>query len=187
MYSYHTLSDIALFQLIQHQDRRAFEIIYDRYFSLLYIYAKKIIANDEEVEDVLQDVFLALWEKQDISLEKSFSSYVYGMTRFKILDFIDRKKVRSQYAASLQHYIEEGACITDDKLREKELAKQIESALQLLPEKMRNIFLLSRFENKSYREIADKLQLSDKTIKKQISNALKIMRTALKTFLMFLY
>lgn len=178
-----SLPDEELLKLIKEENVPAFDLIYERYFPLLYIYGCKIISNEEEVKDVLQEVFLYLWSK-DIDLKGSFSSYIYSAVRYKLFDHIDKQKVRENYTTSFQIFIDTHESLADDLVLEKELAYQIEKEIRNLPKRMQEVFVLSREGNKSYREIASHLDISDKTVKKQVSNALKILRSKLSYLLL---
>src|SRR5690606_18564964 len=108
------------------------DIIYERYFPLLYIYGCKIIPDEEEVKDILQEIFIYVWSK-GIDLKGSFSSYIYTAVRYKIFDYIDKQKVRESYTASFQKFIDTHEFSTDDRILEKELAFQIEKEIKNLP------------------------------------------------------
>lgn len=177
MHRYPDLSDIELIALVSNKDEQAFSTLYERYFPLLFIYAGKIIPDQEIAKDILQDVFVSLWSKTPQDIKTNFSSYMYSAVRYQLFDYIDKQKVRKGYADSLQHFLNQGECSTDNYLIEKELQQQIEKEVMNLPPKMREIFILSRQENKSYEEIARQSSISPNTVRKQISNALKIMRS----------
>lgn len=177
MLPYTSLSDYQLLDFIHDGDEQAFNVIYERYSPLLYIYGCKIITDSDDVKDILQEIFISLWTKKSVHINTSFSAYIYSAMKYKLFDYIDKKKVRQGYAASLQEFISKGEYVTDNQVLENELASQIEKEIDNLPPKMREVFILSRKANQSYQEIADQLNISDKTVKKQISNALKIMRS----------
>ncbi|MET4083275.1 RNA polymerase sigma-70 factor (ECF subfamily) [Pedobacter sp. UYP30] len=183
MYNYNNFTDNELFELSQGGDQSAFEEIYKRFSGLLYIYAKKLIKNDEDAQDIVQEVFVYLWNNQKIRLNAQLSAYLYTAVRYKIFDWIDKNKIRTNYATSLRTFIEQGELVTDNYLREKELIAIIEKEVNKLPSKMRQIFEMSRNLHLSQKEIALQLQISDKTVKKQMGNALKILRLKLTSFL----
>ena len=100
-----------------------------------------------------------------------------------ILDLIAHQQVESKYMSSLQDFMTQGVCITDHSIREKQLAALIEKGISDLPPKMKEVFELSRKHKLSHKEIAEKLNLSEQTVKKQVNNALKILRVKLGTML----
>jgi len=161
-------------------DHVAFTEIYNRYKGLLYIHAYKMLRDEEEAKDVLHELFAALWARgKDLVLHTSLSNYLYSAVRNRVLDVVSHKQVESVYLESLQHFMEEGDCITDHLLREKDLAAIIEREIAALPAKMREVFELSRKANLTHKEIAEQLKISEQTVKKQVSNALKILRVKL--------
>jgi RNA polymerase sigma-70 factor (family 1) len=184
-----TLSDTELVDLLQSGDQFAYTQIYDRYQGLLYIYACKITKDEIEAEDIVQEVFFYLWDKRNtIIFNTSLSAYLYSAVRYKFFNLLDHKKVRSNYIDSFKEFIENGSIEADYAIREKELTALIEKEISLLPPKMREIFELSRKAQLSHKEIAEKLNISEKTVKNQVNNALKQLRVKLGmfTFLVFL-
>ena len=183
MFNYRSLTDNELLGLIQSGDKYAFEEIYERFNGLLYIYACKLVANKEDARDIVQEIFVYLWSNPNIKIKSQLSAYLYTAIRYKVFDWIDKNKSKSNYLLSLEHFAEQGNCITDDYIREKEFASIIEKEVSLLPAKMRQIFEMSRQQHLSQKEIAEILHLSDKTVKKQMSNALKVLRLKLTSFI----
>jgi len=183
MSNYRSLTDNELFGLIQSGDKYAFEEIYERFNGLLYIYACKLVSDREDARDIVQEIFVYLWSNPNIKIKSQLSAYLYTAVRYKVFDWLDKNKSKSNYLLSLENFIEQGNCITDDYLREREFASIIEKEVSLLPPKMRQIFEMSRQQNLSQKEIAELLHLSDKTVKKQMSNALKVLRLKLTSFI----
>src|SRR5690606_11370808 len=182
------LSDNELIQLARQGDESAYSEIYKRYWGILFQHARKMLQDDEVAKDIVQDVFVALWTKRDnLDIHTKLSSYLYGVVRYKIFDFIDRGKVQGNYLQSLEKFIDQGEYTTDNIWLQKELALQIERETNALPAKMREIFILSREQDLSYKEIAKQLNISDQTVKKQIYNAMKILRPKFGLYLLMLY
>lgn len=175
-----SLSDETLLQEFQAGNMQAFEDIYKRYKGLLYIHAYKMLRDEDEAKDVVQETFAKLYTKTDvISIKLKLSAYLYTSVRNRILDIIAHKRIKTEYLVSLEEFLEQGVYTTDQFIREKELAFQIEREVSLLPEKMRLIFEMSRKANLSHKEIAAQLDISDKTVKKQINNAIKLIKVKL--------
>lgn len=179
-------SDLELARMIARDDTHAFSEIYRRYRGVLYLHALRMLHDEEEAKDVLQDLFTVLWDnRHGIQYHSSFSSYLYKALRNRILDLMSHKKVEQKYIDSLARFIEEGECVTDQLIREKELAQVIESEISLLPPRMREVFEMSRNTDLSYKQIADELHISDKTVKKQVSSALHILRNKIDLAFIF--
>jgi len=172
--------DSELFDLLKSGDETAFVEIYERYWTVLFLHARKILRNDSESEDIVQELFSALWlKKETITLNTSLSAYLYSAVRYKVFNAIEHKRIIANYAVSLQQFLKEGELLTEETYREKELAKLIEQEIQALPPKMREVFELSRKQHLSYREIAEKLNITEHTVKSQVSNALKTLKVKL--------
>ena len=179
-----TLSDQELLSLLRGGDHAAFTEIYHRYWALLYRNAIKMLHDDDEATDVVQEIFTGLWEKAPELLEyNSLSSYLYACVRNKIINQINRSKLKVNYLNSLQSFLDSGEYITDNMVRERELTEVIEKEIALLPAKMRMVFELSRKGNLSYKEIAREIEISEETVKKQVHNAIKILRSKLGSFI----
>lgn len=171
------INDAELLALLKSGDRDAFSQIYDRYWQLLYISACKVIRDEDEAKDVVQDVFLSLLKKgAELEVHGNLSGYLYTAIRYKIFDHISKQKVRTDYADSFTRFSEQYVNNTDRTLLEKETRAEIEKEIQNLPQKMKIVFEMSRKEELSYQEIATTLNISDKTVKKQISNAIKLLK-----------
>lgn len=176
------LNESELLQRFKAGDKVVFEEIYKRHWAILFRHARRMLKNDEEAKDVVQDVFTVFLTRAfELNIQTSLSSYLYSAVRYKIFDLIDRSKVHTNYLSSLEKFINDGTYITDDTIRERELSKAIEREISQLPEKMRKVFELSRKHNFSYKEISTQMKISENTVKKQISNALKILRVKLGT------
>ena len=180
------IDDEEVLHSFQQGDRAAYEIIYDKYWSILYRHARKMLQNDDEAKDVVQEVFLMLWTKaQHGAIHSPLAAFLYTATRNRILDQIKHAKVEAKYLASLKDEMENHIQPPDALVRQRDLAMQIESEITALPARMREIFELSRKEYRTHKEISEYLSISDKTVKKQISNALQILRAKLGPLLSF--
>ncbi|MES2428100.1 MAG: RNA polymerase sigma-70 factor [Bacteroidota bacterium] len=178
---YRDLADQTLIDLLQTGDQDAFSEIYCRYTQPLYIHALKMLKDRDEAKDVIQEIFAKLWVKrEDLVLTTSLSSYLYTAVRNKIFDAISHEKVVARYQQSLQVFIDKGEFITDNWIREKELTILIEKEIAELPPKMRAVFELSRKEHLSYAQISEELDVSENTVRKHITKALKKLRDKLE-------
>lgn len=173
-----SMRDQELLDLLKQDEEHAFKEIYERYFDVLYIHACRKLGNQEEARDVIQEVFAAIWDKRrDFSVTGSLPAYLFAAVRNRIINIYSRKRIESVYVESLQESIEEGFCQTDHLVRGNQLNSMIEMEIDALPSRMQEIFKLSRKEYFTHREIASELNLSEQTVRKQINNALKILRS----------
>lgn len=186
--AYKNLADEALLELLKFSDRTAYEELYHRYWAILFRHARKMLSNDEEAKDLVQDVFVVLWNKSgDLVLQSTFSAYLYGMVRYKVFDLMDKRKVQDRHLQSLESFIHHGEYTTDDTIRENELSRIIEREISMLPAKMREVFELSRKSHFSHQQISTEMDISHQTVKKQIYNALKILRPRLGGICLLLF
>ena len=175
-----TLSDQELVILLRDDNKYAYTEIYQRYERLLYTHAYKRLQNRETSRDVVQDLFIILWSKRHIiKFDTSLRAYLYTAIRNRVFDLIAHQKIASDYVSSLQKFIDSGYYITDHRIRLKQLNDLIEKEITALPQKMREVFELSRTEQLSHKEIADRLNIAEHTVKKQVQNALKILKVKL--------
>jgi len=181
MDGYRQISDVELLSLLKKEDRIAFAELFHRYHQSMYLHAKKMLKDSDEAKDVVQEVFAAIWSKREIiAISGTVASYLYGAIRNRILNIMAHQKVVSKYADSIDAYIELGVSYTEDQISAKELTHLVEKEIASLPDKMREVFELSRNEELSYKEIADRLQISEHTVKKQAQRAIKILRAKIR-------
>lgn len=178
MYRYY--SDSELFDLLKSGDREAFTEIYERYWKVMYIHAVKMLGGKDDAEDIVQELFINLWIKgNDIPFNTSLYGYLYVSARNKIINLIHQRSTRKNTLSFLAFSTEKARNTTIDKITEKELRSAVEKGIQNLPEKMQYIFNLSRKQHLSHKEIANQLSISDKTVKKQIGNAIRLIKPRL--------
>jgi RNA polymerase sigma-70 factor (ECF subfamily) len=156
----------------------SFRAVFESYFENLCSYACTILRDMDEAEDVVQNVFLKMWEKRDsLLITHSVRSYLFRAVHHQCINQLDHRVIRQRHQ--------------DDSLREhaadaqlpevfrEELEERIRAAIDGLPEQCRKVFVLSRYDELRYAEIAEKLGISVNTVENQISKALRILREAL--------
>src|SRR3569833_2745811 len=180
MIHYCQLSDQELVVLQNKGDQLAFAQIYDRYKFILHAHTLNKLRDREEARDIIQEVFTYLWSKHDeIIISGNLSGYLYGAVRHAILNKITRRQVQEKYLDSLKEFSVLDNVLTDHRIRENQLREHIEKEIRMLPPRMREVFELSRNEHLTHREIAWKLEISEQTVSKQITNALRILKLKL--------
>jgi len=158
-------------------DQAAFAMLYESYWEKLFFYVVKVLQSKEESIDIVQETFIALWEQREhLSNVAALKSYLFAIARYKSLLYIRRNIHRRDYLNSLTTFLIRYEQSPEELMIGDELEEIIEDEVQRFPAKMRTIFTMSREENLSHKEIASKLHISDKTVKKQISNSLKLLR-----------
>jgi len=177
MTEYNALIDSELAVLFQQQDRRAFEEIYRRYWHPLFLHAYHILDDDDEAQDIIQDIFISFWNKPPTDqIHTSLKSYLYVMVRNKVLNHIRKNKINANFIQLLSTKLTEKDFNTVQDIELKELAVLIDSEIDLLPPRMKQVFEMSRKEFLTHKEIAERLGTSEETVKKQITNSLKLLR-----------
>jgi len=180
MASYRKFSDLELHHLTQSGDHAAFTEMYNRYWSVLYLHARHMLNNQDYASDVVQEVFTGIWNRRgQMDLTTSLNAYLYRSVRNTVLNMIRKGKLEGDYKQQLVRIYDNGEFNTDEQVNFNELRNLIEKEVQLLPKKMREVFELSRNQNLSHGEIATLLDISDTTVKKQISRAIHILRRKL--------
>lgn len=174
--------------MVGDDDHAAYTEIYDRYAGLLYVHARKKINDREAAKDLVQDLFASFWKNRTtFSAKSKLSNYLYAAIRYKVINWLVREKQLAEFEAAAQDAVITAQSSADHLVREKELRQLIEAEAERLPKKMREIFYLSRESCLSHKEIAARLDLSPATVKKQVNNALKILRLRLDAFLAMLW
>jgi len=161
-------------------DQKIFQKVFEQYYKPLCRFAQGYINDADSSEEIVQQVFINLWnQRESIDPGKDMKSYLFTSVRNRCLNYIrDHKKFRSQY---LDVETELHIPVFDfDKLAIADLEKQVNDAIMKLPEKCREVFVLVRFEEMKYKETADHLGISVKTVEAQMSKAFKILREELK-------
>ena len=181
---YSEYTDMQLSALLAKGDHLAYTEIFERYSMLLVAHAYKLLADQDAANDVVQDVLLSLWQKREsLSLNTSLSAYLYTATRNRIFNRKSHQKIVDRYADTMIAYMEGTHTDSDDLIREKELTLLIEKEIKALPEKMREVFILYKMEELTYKEIADRLGITDRTARQQVYNALKILKSKIDIYL----
>lgn len=173
-------NDDELFCLLCEGDLDAFDQIYNAYWQKLFLYVVKVIRDKEAAEDIVQEIFVSLWSRrEEISDQRTLSGYLFTAARFKGINFVQDQLKKGQHLDSLIDHFTARQDTLNESIEARELNAIIDDEIEKLPAKMRDVFVLSRREQLSHKEISDKLQISDKTVKKQINNALKHFRMVL--------
>lgn len=172
MNKYQHYTDTDIVGLVQKGDEPAFAELYNRYWLELYDAAYKRLKNKEQVEDIIQDVFVKLWiRRAELHIENP-QSYLHTAIRFRVFNYLERD---ASHASFFEPFEEMALSTdrTDGKVLEKELLDLVYSYIETLPAKRKEIFLLHLKENLSTKEIAERLHLSQKTVQNQLGTAMQ--------------
>lgn len=164
-------------------DEAAFDVMFRRWYEPLCGYASRLTDGDmDEAEDLVQQVFVKLWEQRErLDITWSIKAYLYKTVHNAALNRLRAANTRSKYLETNAAQLENANVTPDDTA--SELHERLQKALDLLPPQCRHVFELSRFEELKYREIADQLGISIKTVETQMGKALRILRLQLADYL----
>lgn len=165
-----------------------FEKLYKLYYPKMFAFAKNYVPANEDAENIVQDVFLTLWErKEEIDISFTLTTYLFTLVKNRCLNFLRHKLIEEEYNNQMKEelgfklYALEAFDYSYQS--EEELQEIIRRALDTLPERCREVFIKSRIEGLKYKEISEELGISVNTVENQMVTALKKLRVALKDYL----
>ncbi len=169
---------------IRQGDESSFERMFRTFYPRLCAYARTILSDNEEAEEVVQSLFCRLWEQRaTLDVTTSVQAYLFRAVRNASLNQIKKVQIRDAYKVLNLEEMNQNPEFQPDHATTDDLRTRIEKAIADLPEQCRLIFKMSRFEELKYKEIADSLGISVKTVENQMGKALKILRFKLADFL----
>lgn len=169
-------SDQELITRLQSGDRKAFDQIYHRHVEPLYRFAYHILKDEDDCTDAIQEVFVWLWHNREKLEITNLKSYLSAAVKYRLTRAIQSSRRKAEI---LDAHPEISTSFTDDSLEVKELQQIIAQFIQTLPPKAKEIFQLSRNEYLSNKEIAERLDISEKTVENQMTISLKKLRVTL--------
>lgn len=168
-----------------YNDDTSFEQLFKTHYNALHAYAQVILKDEDLAEEIVQGMFLKFWEKRESLQIQSIKAYLYRCVYNDSINYLKQEKTKSKYQEFTLHSMNTEHEPAAAKVELTELQQHLRAALNQLPEQCRTIFQMSRFDELKYREIADHLGLSIKTVENQMGKALKILRLKLADFLVF--
>lgn len=176
------IKDELLFAQMRTHDSKAFELLFKRHYKPLCRRVNSMLNDEEASEDVVQQLFIKIWESREtLQTPDSVGAYLFTAARNRALNYIKSQARKSSNEVPLNNLHDEADNRTEEQMDAKELQKALYAAIDSLPEKRREVFVLSRFEGKSYKEIAEIKQISVKTVEAQMGKALATLREFIKT------
>ena len=175
------ISEIDWIQSLKKGDLRAFNELFDRYGKRLYHFSMGYLKSTADAEEIVQEVFLKIWNnREELSVQKSFESYLFTIAKNGILNTIRKSKSEQVYLNYIKIHPEKNVLL-DDELNFNELEKAYKEAVEQLSPRRKEIFLLSREQSLSNAEIAEKMNISVKTVENQMTLALSEIRKDLRS------
>lgn len=177
MPAYTNLADPELTDLMKLDDRGAHDEIYNRYWNSLYHTAYNLIRNKDTAEDCVQDVYISLWTRRKELNITSLKGYLLQAIRYRVLETIRNDKADQAFYDAIAS--KTAIFITENPLIFKELSHLISDAIKALPEDCQICYRMSREQEMTYKQIAAALEISEKTVEKRMSKALKLLKEGL--------
>lgn len=178
------LTDYSVQRKIQGGDIREFECLFKKYYEPLCRHANQIISDMDTSEDIVQDFFYNFWKnRESFSPKLSLNAYLYHSIRNNALHYLEHLAIKQSYAKQVIDGFKDMLPVENQYIVEtNELGKVIRTTLGKMPERCARVFSLNRFEGKKYREIAEILSISVKTVEADMGKALQLFRESLKDF-----
>jgi RNA polymerase sigma-70 factor (ECF subfamily) len=180
------LSELQLVTQVAEGSETAFEELFKTWFKSLHAYARVMLEDEMLAEEAVQQVFFRIWERKErFRVHTSVKAFLYRAVYNECMNYLKRQKYKTRHADHVMHSDKTKVNYENPLMRVEraELEVQLQKALNELPLQCRNIFYLSRFDELKYRQIAEQLGLSIKTVEAQMGKALKILRNKLADFL----
>lgn len=182
-----SLTDIQLLTLIKTDHEPAFKEIYDRYWKHLYSFAYKRVKSREIAEEIIQDFLTNFWaNRQKLNIQTSFEGYIYTSVKHLVLNYFAKEARKTAVFEKLYITNNDEDNSTEEVIMLHELRSVIAKEVSYLPVKCRSVFELSRLENKTNKEIAKTLGISEKTVEGHLSKALKRLKVSISVVILAL-
>lgn len=176
-----SINDTLLLERLKKSDYSAFNKIYDTYWEKLYAFCFKLTLDKELTEEVLQVIFVQLWEKREVIEISNLKSYLFQSVKFQFFNLYKKNKI---YSDPINKDIEDYLISNLDE-EHPEILDALSQALEQLPEKRKEIVLMSKYQNMSANEISLVLNISPQTVRNQVSKGLSQLRDIMKVSTVF--
>jgi RNA polymerase sigma-70 factor (ECF subfamily) len=188
------MEESDLIKRLKQGDEQAFEWLFKQHFRELCLYAEHFVKDEIAAEEIVEDFFCTFWDNcKTIVITSALKGYLFRSVHNRCLNYIRHRKIESRYLENQKYYFTDAEILdvgyNNNSLTElftAELEEKITRAIDKLPEQCRKTFQLNRFENMSYQDIAEKLNISVNTVKTQMTRALQKIRVDLGDYLTFI-
>lgn len=183
---YASWTDAALLEALATDDRGAFAEVYERYWYRVFALAYRKLKSRETAEELVQDLFATLWHNRAQQTITQLEHYLLVAINHRVLGYIRAYRVRTHYADYCRKLLSKTTHETEEALAATDLSAAFLRGVELLPEKSREVFRLSRLEHQSVEEIAAHLDVTPKTVEYHLTKSMKLLRTYLREFIVTL-
>ncbi|MBB2147909.1 RNA polymerase sigma factor [Pedobacter gandavensis] len=176
-------SDQELWGAIQQDNSKAFDLLFERYWEKIYSTCYGYLKNEEACKEIVHNIFLDIWQKRETLEVISFKHYLTSAARYQVYKVIRKEKLNPIQLIedySLVPHLDWVRNQGEEKMRDEEIGRNLEEVLNTLPKRCKEVFVLSRMKNFTNDEIACKLGISKRSVENQLTQALKVLRLALK-------
>ncbi|MDR0825495.1 MAG: RNA polymerase sigma-70 factor [Prevotella sp.] len=178
------LNGVFIFKKIKDGDIKAFEQVFRQYYTSLYMYAFGITGKKEVSEEIVQELFYTLWkDRGTLDITLSLKNYLYGAVRNKSLQYCEHRRVKDRYREQALSMNEIPEDTPQEQLEYKELEDMINRTLNKLPDRRLRIFRMHRMEGKKYKEIAELLSISVKTVEAEMTKTYQLLRQEIDNYI----
>ncbi len=174
MDSFELLTDLDLAGFLHQREERAFDEIYNRYWKMLYTSVYAVLRDSDQAKDIVQEIFVSLWSNAGNQPVSHLKAYLQQACRFQVYKHLKRRKNDNSFYDRLVKASSE--IVSENAALEKDYRQQVTKVIATLPDIYRETFLLSREENLSYKQIAERLNISEKAVEKRMSKSLQYLR-----------
>ena len=172
---------------LKYGDQTAFELLFHFYYPGLVMFSTQFTTDRNEAEEIVQDFFVRFWQRHDqVTLTDSLKGYFFLSIKNSSLNYLKHKKVEEKYIRKMTEMAGSHLAYDPDLYVDSELQEKVKQAIDLLPEKCREVFVMSRIRGMRNDDIATELNISKRTVETQISKALKVLRVELKDYVALL-
>lgn len=177
-----TQQENFLLSALRQDNKEAFSLLFQKYYTDLVLFCGNFVKDKSSCEDIVQSIFLKLWnDRMSIRIETSLKSYLLRAVRNSCFDEFRHLEIVRQYESDPDHSVLD-SYDTENYILYSDLSAHLQQALAQLPAAYREAFEMNRFAGLKYREIAEKLNVSERTVEVRVGKALEILRKQLKEF-----
>lgn len=177
---FNKINEQELVSRLKADDETAFKLLYDNYWEQLFISAYNLLKKKEICEDILQEIFINIWNnRKNLEIRTSLKGYLHTCVFHKVYDYFRKNKnvFNEEFFENIDSRVQNSN--PESKLIYKELVNQINATVELLPEKCQEVYKLSREKQLSHKEIAQHLNTSTKNVEAHITKALKLIKSSI--------
>lgn len=163
-------------------DKKALDELYNYYYPRLYAFAKKFLKVEDDINDILQDVFVKLWEnRKNIKNVETFNAWIFTITKNTVISYFREKIKLTEFESRVREMATSEGYLTDTTAEYEDIKEKVGQLIEQLPEKRKQIFKLSREQGLSNKEIATEMGISVKTVEDHMMHAIRFLKNNLKT------